>query len=700
MPKYRITAPDGQTYEVNAPDGASEAEVMAYAQRSFKMAAAPKAAPSKPFGEQVNEAIADVPRALGRFGRVGLQGAGNLADMFATPFREGLNLIPGVDIKPGGGAMIADALNLPKPRPGMEAASDQAAEMLVGGGGIIRAGNALANGASGTTQAVGKMLASNPGAQLTSAAAAGGAGGYTRETGGNDGAQLLASLAAGIAAPFGVNGAIGLGNAARRMLAPKGAQPVNIDITINNALRESGMTLADLPADVARSIRADVGKAMGANGVLSPDAIRRLADYRQVGATPTMAGLTLDPAIVSQQKNLAKLGINSKDPAAQALGQVAYTNNNTLIGGLNRLGAGSADDTIGGAQKIMGGVSGYDDRATSIIGRLYDRAKTGDGRSAALDPQAFATKADELLTFNLRNAELPADIRNKLNSFASGETPLTVETAEQFKTILAKVQRSSSDGGVRDAISHVRTALDQTPLLPGQPLGARSQAAFDRARSMHRQYMGIVEKTPALQAVRDGIEPDKFVQQFVIGNGGKSNVMDVAMLKNSIKGNPEAMSAVKTQITSFLKSKALNGAADEVGNFSQSGYNKALEAIGERKLRLFFSPQEINQMKALGRVASYEQFQPTGAAVNNSNTASAGMSAVLDRIGGSALLSKVPLGRLVQEPAQNMVIGMQSQRAMDPAQALIDRLRLPQPNDPALMLSPAAFMYQPQGERR
>jgi hypothetical protein len=33
MPKYRITSPDGRTYEVTAPDGASQADVMAYVQQ-------------------------------------------------------------------------------------------------------------------------------------------------------------------------------------------------------------------------------------------------------------------------------------------------------------------------------------------------------------------------------------------------------------------------------------------------------------------------------------------------------------------------------------------------------------------------------------------------------------------------------------------------------------------------------------------
>lgn len=42
MASYNITDPDGKTYRITAPDGASEDEVMAYAQRSFKMAKSPE----------------------------------------------------------------------------------------------------------------------------------------------------------------------------------------------------------------------------------------------------------------------------------------------------------------------------------------------------------------------------------------------------------------------------------------------------------------------------------------------------------------------------------------------------------------------------------------------------------------------------------------------------------------------------------
>lgn len=46
MPTFEITGPDGHAYQINAPEGASEQDVLAYAQRNYKMAAAP--APAKP----------------------------------------------------------------------------------------------------------------------------------------------------------------------------------------------------------------------------------------------------------------------------------------------------------------------------------------------------------------------------------------------------------------------------------------------------------------------------------------------------------------------------------------------------------------------------------------------------------------------------------------------------------------------------
>ena len=183
--------------------------------------------------------------------------------------------------------------------------------------------------------------------------------------------------------------------------------------------------------------------------------------------------------------------------------------------------------------------------------------------------------------------------------------------------------------------------------------------------------MKIVEATPALQAIRDGVEPDKFVNDFIIGKGKDAGVMSVARLKSAVRDSPDAQSAIREQIAAYLKSQAKGGSADELANFSQSGYNKALRNIGDRKLNLFFPKEQVEQLKALGRVASYEQVQPVGTAVNNSNTAST-LGGMIDRIAGSALLGKIPFGRqAVGEPLQNIMLSAQAKNTLSAPRSLV-----------------------------
>lgn len=169
---------------------------------------------------------------------------------------------------------------------------------------------------------------------------------------------------------------------------------------------------------------------------------------------------------------------------------------------------------------------------------------------------------------------------------------------------------------------------------------------------------------------------------------------DAKSLKNTLNvlgDNPEAIQTVRDQVLGHLKEKALNGAADEVGKFSQSKYNGALKMLGSSKLEMLFTPEEINQLRALGRVASYEQFQPVGAAVNNSNTASA-VGGMLERIGNSPLLSKIPMGKMLAEPIQNISIGLNSKNALNVPNALSSPQLSPYQNQPnPLLFSPAMF---------
>lgn len=603
-------------------------------------------------------------RQLGLTTRYIAEGLADTAGIFSDPIAATSNMAFGTELKPLRTATtnLLNNIGLPQPEGARERTVADASRLLSGTGGFISGANLAAKWLPATGKAVAELIASRPGLQASSAIGAGYLGGQAREMGAGAGGQFGASLAGGILAPLGVAGLSSLANSAGTSIKNTFA-PQTIDLQVENVLKQSGIDLSGVHRSIQESLRNDVRQALSTGKQVSPDVVRRLADYKGVGAIPMRSNLTLNPIDVTRDKNLAKLAANSTDPVAQKLPMIQNENNVSLIRSLNELGANTSDDAFAAGGKIISALEKRDNAAKSLIGAFYDKARSTNGRSANLDPYAFTQKANNLLDDALLGGKLPSDVRNLLNKSATGQMPLTVDVAEQFKTRIGDLQRATTDMAERKALGLVRSALDDTPLI--DDIGGDAIKAFNQARRINRAYMGVVEKTPALQAVRDGIEPDKFVQKFIIGQSEKSNLMDVSMLKKNIKGNKAATDAVKGQILQHLKNKALNNASDEIGNFSQSAYNNALKSIGERKLNLFFDKSEIEQLNRIGRVASYESVQPKGSAVNNSNTASAALNGLIELVG------KLPFGKsAVTQPAQNIKLSIGARNALNNPKSL------------------------------
>lgn len=616
-----------------------------------------------------NVKLKDIGRQFGLAGRYLAEGTADTAGIFTDPITGLVNRGLGTNINSLRGATsnTLDSLGFPQPQNARERVVGDASRMLSSTGAFIGGAGALKPFLSETGKSVATQMMARPDLQAGSALGAGYAGGEAREAGASPTVQTLAALAGGLAMPL-TTSAIESGiNAVKNRVI----QPQQID----NAIAQAGIDTQTIPTPTLNTLIADVEQALKSGQPVSPDAVRRLADYKAVGATPLRGNLTLNPVDITRDKNLTKIAANSDDLVANQLPMIANRNNSTLISNLNDMGANSSDAYTAG-NTVINALNKRNDAAKSVIGSYYDKARSTQGRSAALDPSAFTKQANDALDQSLLGGKLPSDVRNLLNKTAKGEMPLTVDTAEQFKTRIGDLQRASTDPAERMALGKVREALDNTPLLEGQGQGAIN--AFNKARSVNRAYMQIVEKTPALQAVRDGIEPDKFVQKFIIGSGEKSNMMDVAMLKSNIKKSPEAIKAVRGQILNHLKSKGVNGAADEVANFSPAGYNNALTQIGERKLNLFFEPKEIEQLKRIGRVASYENFQPKGSAVNNSNTAAALFTSVIDKIDKYVPLGSVTVGK----PVKNMMANASARNSLDASKSLINQSLQPKQRMP------------------
>lgn len=660
----------------------------------------------KPAVVSAGETMMGIPRQIGLTAREGAEGLADVAGIVTEPIRAVVNpalRAAGLPTASSTRALVsrgADLVGLPTPEGANERVVADATRLMAGGAGISGASQKAAQVVSGPiAKAVTGAMGSNVGQQVVSGATAGAAGGAVREAGGGPLAQFGASLAGGLAGAgvtaLAENAYNSIAAAVKGFLTPK-SSPQTINVTLNQILEQNGIDSGKLPAQVRADLSAEVKKALDTGREIDPDVVRRIADYGVVGATPTRGTATLDPVQITQEKNLAKIGANSTDPKLQELARVQNANNSKFIENLNEMGANTVNsDPLTAGAKTLSAVKARDAAAKATEKGLYDRARDSSGRAIELDSEGFVANAYDNLAKSNKGAFLPENIKTVLEQLRSGKvsmggkdypTPFTVDTIDNLKTMLASAQRSAGDGNTRAAISQVREALENAQpravgrSVPGivdpaklsaaqgtaDAVSGESMSAFDSARRFARARRTWQESAPGIAAALEDVAPDRFVKDYIISPSGKASAGDVETLMSTVKKDPAAMQAVKENVVGYLKSKALSGAADEVGNFSQSSYNKALSDLGDAKLKLFFNADEIAKLKTLGRVSSYEMLQPKGSAVNNSNTAG-GLAGILDRIANSALAAKLPFGdAAVRQPAKNWAMQMRVEKAMDP----------------------------------
>lgn len=647
-----IELPDGT--EAEFPDNMSDAEISAVLRKQY--------APPKPLVVSLGESLRDIPRQVGLTARAGVSGLTDVADLLATPFRAGLSAITGQDIAPVGEG-VSNLLGLPQPQNATERTVQSAARATAGAMTPVGAAK-LVKPVTDMARGFQSMLTANPILQGVSGAAAGGGMQSVAEAGGGPLEQAGAAILGGIAAPMAASriGQAGqrVGQAVQQLTRP--AQAPNIDIQINTILRNSGIELKDLPMAAQNQLRQEVSQAMNVDGTLSPAAIRRLAEYRLVGATPTRGTLSLDPAIVTQQKNAAKRGAGSTDPRAQQLSQLENQNNQVLLNRLNEMGAERAIDPFAAGEDIASRLQGFADQQKQQIGQLYTQARDSTGRAAELESSVFAQNVGKTLDKELKTAFLPAEIKSYVNDISTGKLPLTVDVAEQLKTILATSQRGASDGNVRAALGIVREQLENTPLRPGA--GQEAVQAFNQARKAARQFKQMQESNPLLKRVADGeIQPDKLFEDLIARQPASVLERTLPLL------GEDGKEVLRRQTIAYLKDIATGQRPDDMARVSGAQMEKAIRRLGSKKLDLLFTKQEQAQLQSLANVAGYEQFQPVGSAVNNSNTAAA-LSSMVERLAGSSVLGKLPLGMLIQEPVKNIAAGRAAGQALNPLAAL------------------------------
>lgn len=594
----------------------------------------------------------EVGRQAGLTARHVVEGAlqlpATLANLPGMAANAGLSLV-GSDFRfPEQNTAVSAALDqvgLPRPETPTERVVGDVSRAVVGAGTLAAGGGAVqAPGVLGRTTAA---MAANPGTQLGGAIGAGAGLGVTREAGGGPLAQFAAALAGGALGAYGVGAADRAASQVSGVLR-RAFSPQELEQNVRLTLERSGINWQTLSESARRQMLEDARRAVAEGRPLDPEALRRLADYRAIGATPLTGDITQNPTLITQQRNLAKTQANMVAPPGPNLPQIQNDNARRVIATLDDV-AQSADDAYATGQRIIDRVQSIDDTINTAKNARYTAAREAAGQDIPVNAAPFVNAARAELDRQLKGKWLPAEISTILDDLATGRMTLDVRTMDVLKTTLATAQRSATDGNVRSALGIVRNALDNTDLQPqmpqfggtqvvtGQQAQAINEAAqapaealrlLDRARTLAASQFRWRESLPFIEDAIGGATPDKFVQKHVI-NGSVDNLRGILRISGS---DPALRDSVRAQLVGYIRQRG--GLDADVTKFSSAGLEKGLEAIGRRKLELFFSPEEVNRIESAIRVAKYSQSQPIGSAVNNSNSGAMVIGKVLDGLLG------------------------------------------------------------------
>ena len=675
-------------------------------------------APTQPQAAAKAEPITannDLASQAGLFARSGIKAAASLPAMFVDAVTGVANKAQDVTLGEGRGIRFQQQLpaldrlltqiGLPQPDTPTQRIVSQGVE--TGLGALTGAG--LANQASkvstGPTREVFNRLAADPTMQTVAGMGSGMAGQQAAENNAGFGGQMVSSVLGGLGAAGALGAARSGASALSNLITPKTA-PADVERRITIALQNQGIDPASITPALKKALMDDVSQALKTGGSLNDDALARLADYRRLGLTPTRGRLTLDPYDVTREQNAMRMAAATNNRDAR-LPQIAQGNNQTLLNAVE--GFRPVNDPFGAGQTAMSPILSRNAQLEATKSSLYRQADQMAGGDIPLERGVLNGVWAELEK-SRKIRFLPEEVSSTINDILSDtKTPFTVNVLDGLKTTIATAMRGTSDGNKKAALSIVRNYLDNANLVPdkrvfggnqvvtgaqGQAMAAADQSpgalldALNQARSANRQWRTWQESIPGVQSAVEGANADTWIRNNILSKTAGFN--DVQQLAGEIGSSQSALEAVRGTIVQQLKDAAIGkGNSPQTANFSGRQWSSALADIGDRKLRLFFSADELEQLKAIGRTGSIETFQPRGSAVNNSNTGAAignllqGLSRYV-----TPLANKLPFGEMaIRDPLNNITLSVMERGATNVPQGLLAPAVVPPRNriDPLLL---------------
>jgi hypothetical protein len=596
MAQYRVQGPDGQERIIEGPDGASDDEILSQAQQLLGSSGTKKR-PIDTFMDiagRLGQGITDLP----------VGAVQNLTHMFASG-----DTAKAVDQK------IAE----------QEATYKN--EHPVDGVDFARGfGNAI------------PMLAAAPAGWMAAAGMGAIDNGMLPVTEGDFFTEKAKQVGSGaIMGPLGYG--VGKGvekalpaitSAVAKGIFPEAAQDTasRMGSTVDqmaNAGQPNGIQLAGSAMDdLKQRILANLTSGKQAD----PSALGRQADFDLLGIPPVKGQLTRDPVEFANERNLrAAFPELTVRFAEQEKGIREHLTR--ILGEPDPTGSSRAN------RAIAEGLSRYDSVLRNRISAMYEDARSTAGRHAAIDMGPVSNSfAETMKTFadtvpSVVQKAFANTGQNVFNGAQAKRTANMVDAEDLIRMINANTNEADpvnyrAMGELRNA---VKSAIDNSE---------QGNSPFAIARGEASRRFDLHEQLPVLAEVFgkgvDKMNIDRIANRYLV-NG---STREAQLLSQVLRQEPEAWAAAKSQLAEHIHRAALgeNPAGDAISK--ATGLTKALRSIGDEKLQAFFSPEEIDTLHTISRVAGYINSQPAHSAVNHSNSAVVGAQMVGD------ILKRIP----------------------------------------------------------
>jgi hypothetical protein len=664
MAKYRITAPDGGTYEVTAPDTASEAEVLAYAQQNYQ---------AKPKAEAKGDGVS-AGRVLSK-----LTPAGLAASLATTEGRE--------DVKSAGMGFAR----------GMKDVVDTGAELLASGYDRI-----TGNGSNVSSLVTGQS--SGEAARVRQMNAAGKAD-YAQQYGDN-GYAGASRIAGNVAATLPVGPVLGAG-----------AKAVGLT-RLGNALASGGMTTGAqvAPNLLARAVDMGTRMAGGAGtgyvsaGLVDPEAANTGAAVGAVlppvaavaGRTGELAGSLVRPFTKKGQERIAgdalrQFATNADEAAAsmRASGEVVPGSMPTAV-------MASGDEGLAGLSRTL---QSADPRyAAELSSRMsaQNAARTSalEGVAGNTGKLALAKEARDAATGPMRETVLDAagkfeakpvlDSIDRLLSKPDNAGKLSQQALNSIKNQIAGVPNMHGkrvgglmdESGLVDARALYAIRKDINDILGGKLQGEAGNLryaagqltkvkgliddAIDQASRRVQMSSSRALMPAGANIERAGMAPAANAGPRPTWQGYLDEYTQRSIPINQMEKLDEVMNRIST------------GTVDKSGNavLSAAKLNNLLRNEA-KDLQKALAPEQLDLLRRLAADLNASQLAANSGKAVGSNTVQnlAGTNvlakALGDKMGGSATAQSV-LGRLLQLPygsSNRMIQDKLGNALLDPKEA-------------------------------